>query len=197
MNSDQDQPYRVAIADYKWKYILYALVCWGLVLAGFLAFNARERHWQFWMAEVVMLLFALGLCYMLFSPKYEFIGRKGPRFEAYLNQRYNDFLTDHGKFEYFEDGFVFQSEPDTVPVKWSEIQRVTAHLEDVVTNDEDICLKLEYGENHFLEFDEEIPGWLMFKEQLALHIGLAADWEARLLASGKKELLLFDANQSA
>ncbi len=182
---------KIAVADYKWKYILYAAICWGLVLAGFLAFSAKERHWQFWMAEVVMLSLAGGVSYMLLSGKYDFIGRKGQKFDAYLDSKYKDILNEKGRFDYSDDGFIFHAEGKEIEVKWSEIDRVTAHLEDLVSNDEDLCIKIEYDYKHFLEFDEEIPGWLLFKEKLAANIQLAENWEKRLLAADQKEILLF------
>jgi hypothetical protein len=182
---------KIAIADYKWKYLLYAVVCWGLVLAGFLAIGAKERHWQFWMAEVVMVTFALGITYMLLSKKYEFIGRKGPRFDAYLDAKYNDMLTKSGRFLYTEDGFVFHGDGNEIPIQWSEISKISAHLEDVVTNDQDLCLRMEYGENHFLEFDEEIEGWILFKQKLAEKFQLPGGWEQKLIDSNQKELVLY------
>jgi hypothetical protein len=178
----------IVVADRKWKYVLYSAVCWGLVFAGFLTINAKERHWQFWIAEVVMLAFALGLSYMLLNKKYKFIGRTGPAMDAYLAGKYEDLLTDHGSFTYTSDGFVFKAEDNDIEVLWDEINRISGHLEDVVSNDEDLCLRIEYGENHFLEFDEEMPGWLLFRHKMRERFGFGPEWQDSLLESGSKEI---------
>lgn len=178
----------IVVADRKWKYILYAAVCWGLVLAGFLTIRAKERHWQFWMAEVVMLAFSLGLTYMLLNKKYKFIGRTGPEMDAYLAGKYEDLLKEQGQFSYTAEGFIFKASDKEIPVLWNEIHRISGHLEDVVSNDEDLCLRIEYGDNHFLEFDEEMPGWLLFRHKMREQFGFGPEWQEKLLDSGNKEI---------
>lgn len=188
VNPGQDQ---IIVADRKWKYYLYAAVCWGLVLAGFLTINARERHWQFWMAEVVMLTFALGLTYMLLNKKYRFIGRTGPEMDAWLKGKYEKLLEEEGSFSYTNEGFVFHGDGEEISVNWNDITRISGHLEDVVTNDEDLCLRLEYGESHFIEFDEEVPGWLLFRHKMREVFGFSPDWQDTLLNSGVKEIEIY------
>ncbi|MBS3914134.1 MAG: hypothetical protein KG003_06515 [Bacteroidetes bacterium] len=182
---------KIAIADYKWKYVIYALVCSGLVLAGFLTFNARERHWQFWLAEVVMCLFASGLFYMLLSPKYRFIGRSGEEFDAYMRHKYDELSNDAGRFQYLEDGFVFRTDEGEIEVFWKDVNSIVAHLEDEVTNDDDICLRLNYSDSNFLEVDEELPGWMKFRSILEQKFKLHENWTQELLSSGQKEMILF------
>jgi hypothetical protein len=179
------------ITDYRWKYTLYAIICTALVLAGFLTFGAKERHWQFWMAEVVMAVFASGIIYMLLSPKYRFVGKKGPEFDAWLKEKEQALLQDHGKFTFDPNGFVFHANPKDIAVNWSEITRISCHLEDVVTNDDDLCLRIEYGDNHFLEFDEEVPGWMHFRQELVQALNISEDWQSELLNSGAKELIIY------
>lgn len=193
MNQGQPDKYEVSVADYRWKYILYACVCWGLVLAGFLTFYNSERNWQFWMAEAVMLMFALGLTYMLISPKYIFIGRKGPRFDEYLNNKYNDLVSQDGVFSFVEQGFVFHGEEGDIEIKWEQITRISGHLEDILSNDDDIVIRLEYDEGkHFLEFDEEIGGWLKFRQEMRSHFNFSPEWQNELIQSGKKEILIWE-----
>lgn len=182
---------RVTIAEQRWKYWIYLLVCLGLVLAGFLTFNARQRHWQFWVAETVMILFTLGLLYMLFNPRYRFVGRTGPKMDAYLAEQYSELLKEEGLFGYTQDGFTFKAESGMIEIQWKDISRISGHLEDVVTNDEDLCLKIEYGDNHFLEFDEEVPGWLLFRKQLQTQFNFSWEWQEKLLDSGIKEIEIY------
>lgn len=193
METSNPDKYEVAIADYRWKYVLYACVCWGLVLAGFLTFYNAERNWQFWLAELVMSMFAAGITYMLVSPKYSFIGRKGPKFEAYLNQKYNIMVSEDGSFSYNDSGFVFRGdEAQDISIQWNEISRISGHLEDTVSNDEDLVIRLEYGDNHFLEFDEEIAGWLKFRQEMRAKFGFTAEWQDRLISSGQKEIVIWE-----
>lgn len=179
---------RIPIVDYRWKYLLYAIVCWSLVLAGFLAIKAKERAWEFWMAEVVMLCFGTGLFYMLFSGRYVFIGRKGADFDAYMQKKYADLLNDTGDFTYTDDGFVFNGDGKQIEIKYSEINRISGHLEDMVSNDDDLVLRIEYGNNHFFEIDEELRGWLFLRQQLREHFHYDQSWQDVLLKSKLKEI---------
>lgn len=181
----------IAIADYRWKYIIYAAICWSLVLAGYFGIAASNRNWQFWMAEVVMLLFALGLTYMLLNPRYRFLGRKGPEYDEWLQQKYQSLLGENGMFEYNDAGFVFHAPDAEVNVLWSQITRISAHLEDLVSNDDDICLRIEYADGHFLEIDEEIPGWLRFTNTIQKQFNCSKDWQTALSATNVREIVLF------
>ncbi|MBL7811503.1 MAG: hypothetical protein JNL57_04715 [Bacteroidetes bacterium] len=187
--------HRFVIAEYRWKYILYAVVCWSLVLAGLLTFSVPSRNWQFWMAETVMTAFAMGLTYMLANRKYRFIGRKGPDFDAYMQERYESMRQDTGSFVYVSDGFEFTPEVgNVIRVEWSRIRRISAHVEDVVTNDDDIAIKLEWTEGHFFEVNEEINGWLRFVEELQKAFPqIPDDWQQQVLRSNARELELFAA----
>lgn len=184
----------IAVADYKWKYIMYASVCWGIVLAGFLTFGAKERNWQFWLAEVVMGLFGSGLLYMLLSPKYYFIGRKGPEYEEWLNHQHNNMLQQAGRFAYTEKGFSFRTENEEIQIAWNDIKTISAHLEDEITNDDDIALKIEFGQDQFIEFDEEVEGWTLFIHTMhKVFPGINEAWQRDLLSSKEGNMVLYSA----
>lgn len=182
---------KIVIAEPRWKYVVYASVCISLILAGFLTFNAKERHWQFWMAEIVISLFALGILYMLFNPRYRFIGRNSAEMTEYLADKYEHLLRDNGKFTYTETGFVFNGDESDVVIEWNEITRISGRIEDVLSNDDDLVLSIEYGNGHFLEFDEEIPGWLLFRHKMRERFGFSQEWQDKLIDSGKSEIEIY------
>jgi hypothetical protein len=182
---------RFVIAEYRWKYYIYVAVCWTLVFAGFMTFSAKTRTWQFWMAEVVLTCFALGLTYMLSNSKYKFIGRKGPAFDEYMENRYKQMLGEDGVFDFETDHFVLHDNEKEVKVKWAEVTKISAHLQDSLTWD-DLCLRLEYDGSHFLEVNEEIAGWMKFVSEVHRNFPtIPADWQDVVIHMNKEELLLF------
>ena len=192
MDESPEESGTIAIADYRWKYIVYACICWGLVLAGFLTFGAKERHWQFWMAEIVMFLFGSGLLYMLFNPKYHFIGREGKDYEKWMKEKYQFLLNDDGRFGYTDIGFSFKTDEGLIEIPWESITKISARLEDEISNDDDIVLRIEYGDSHFVEFDEEVAGWIKFIQILRQQFPqIPEDWTGQVTLSTFKEMELF------
>ncbi len=182
----------IAIADYRWKYIIYAIICWALVIAGFFTFNAKERQWQFWMAEVVMFLFGSGLLYMLFNKKYYFIGRRGAEYDQWMAEKHSDLLREDGFFTYFPNGFVFHMEKENLEINWDDIYKITARIEDELSNDDDVVMRLDYALDKFVEFDEEIPGWTKWELMVREHFPqIQENWISVLLKSNDKETVLY------
>lgn len=192
MEETPDDTRIIAVADYRWKYVIYALICWGVVLAGFLTFGAKERQWQFWMAEVVMGLFGSGLLYMLFNPRYQFIGREGKVYDKWLKDKYQQMLKDDGRFIYYEDGFKFHADEGDIDIPWASITKISARLEDEISNDDKIVLRIEYTGGHFVEFDEEVAGWLKFLQVLPGKFpGISEDWPGQVTLNRFGEMDLY------
>lgn len=189
---------QIIVADKRWKYIAYAVICYSLVFAGFYTFSTGNRSWQFWMAEIVMSAFSIGLTYMLVSGKYRFVDRDSPEYVEFLETQYADFLNETGQFEYFDGGFIFHSDTEKIQIMWSDIERISGHIEDNLTNSDDLCLRIEYKGNHFIEFDEECPGWLLFREKMREQFpSISWEWQNEVLNSNIKEIELYKANPSA
>jgi hypothetical protein len=182
----------IAIADSKLKYVFYACVCWALVIAGFFTFGAKERHWQFWMAESVMLSFGFGLLYMLLNKKYHFIGRSGDLYDKWMEEEHQLLLAKDGIFSYTAQGFVFQPTNEAINFGWNSIQSITARVEDELSNDDNIVLRIEDSAGKFIEFDEEVEGWIKWESQCRMHFPSIPDnWIDRLVASNTKETVLY------
>lgn len=182
----------IAIADKRWKYILYASVCWALVFAGFFMFGQKERSWQFWMAEVVMTLFGSALVYMLLSPRYFFIGRSGEAYDRWMEEKTAALLQQDGRFQYVEDGFVFMADDGPVHIVWNLVSKIKVRLEDELSNDDDIVMRIELSDGHFIEFDEEINGWTKWESVLLQQYpSIRQDWMQEFLNSGLREKELF------
>jgi|GEM_PF-3144595 len=184
--------YVVAIADSRWKYILYSLICWALVIAGFATIGAKERHWQFWMAEVIMFAFGSGLLYMLLSPKYLFIGRNGAAYDTWMQEKHNELVNQDGIFIYTNVGFIFPGDTEPLEINWSDIQKVIARVEDELSNDDDLVVRIELPNSKFIEFDEEIAGWTKWEEEFRRQFpSVNANWMQEVLISSQKEAVLF------
>lgn len=180
------------IAEYRWRYTLYALLCWVLLIFGFIRNGLNSESFQFWFAQSLFLLMGAWLTYMLLSSGNKFIGRKGELFNRELAEESAKLEDEDGVFRFHDKGFSFLADPVApVFIPWSEISAIYAWVEDQLNNDDLICLRLEYGNGRFLEFEEDTPGYLKFIRTASFYFpGLSGSWQSVILELPDRKMKL-------
>lgn len=180
------------IAEYRWRYTLYALLCWVLLIFGFVRNGMNTQSFQFWAAQVLFFLMGSWLTYMLLSSGNKFIGREGELFIRELEEESAKLQGEDGVFRFHDKGFSFLADP-VAPlfIPWADIRAIHAWVEDQLNNDDLICLRIEYGEDHFLEFEEDTPGYLKFIRTASHSFPLlSGSWQTDILAVPDRKLKL-------
>jgi hypothetical protein len=89
-------------------------------------------------------------------------------------------FNDLGKFTYEDDGFIFQFKSGQQKIKWTDIERLIAYKQDLLTTDE-ICLDIVYN-NWQTTITEETPGWYQFIEKTKLIFSsIPKNWDSEIV----------------
>lgn len=139
------------IYESKAELILLLIVNWGFVIISM----STGYIWG--------LLF-FGLCavvttYPLLDPSKKLVFRS--------TKTYNERLVDFGLFLYSDDGFQITIGKVQNVIKWSNIQAIFAYKVDHYTEDE-ICLDVFCDNGISFKISEEIAGWYVFIDKMAI-----------------------------
>jgi hypothetical protein len=114
----------------------------------------------------------------LFSP-YNKINKPSQISEE-SKKRFDIKFNDLGKFIYEDDGFIFQFKSEQQKIKWTDIERLLAYKQDLLTTDE-ICLDIVYN-NWQKTITEETPGWYQFVEKIKLVFpNIPKNWDSEIV----------------
>lgn len=181
------------IVDYKWKYTIYAVLCWCLMLFGFFKLFHGNTSWQFWLAGLIFCGFASILTFMLLSGKFLFVGKKGPLFNEFLHHKYGELMSRNGRFKFYELTVEFDSDHGPLYINWKDINKITAHKDEEIEGDITLSVLIEYGNGHYLEFDELLPGWTPFLQQMEQKLPrIKNNWQNDFLISDEQKMVLFE-----
>ena len=90
--------------------------------------------------------------------------------------KYNDL----GKFTYEDDGFNFQFKSKKQKIRWTEIERLIAYKQDLMTTDE-ICIDIVFN-NWQTTITEETPGWYQFVERTKfIFPDIPKNWDSEIV----------------
>ena len=179
---------KVVITDHRYMFGVYAGICWTVVLAGLMAYKNPARNWQFWTVEILMVCMALYLTYMVLSPRYMFVGKKGPVLFEYLRHRQQELLQEYGQIRYTKKGFHFSQDGKQIKIDWENIRGINASLIDGLAHDDNVTLEFRMDDGGVFQIDEEISGWMMLESKLRQEFPqIPEDWEEDLL-KGKKSV---------
>lgn len=180
-------------AESRWRYLLYALVCFLILVFGLMKNGFSAYSWQYWFGQVFLITAMFWIFGLLISSKNRFVGRSTPEFNSELKAELDNADAETGYFKFSEEGFTFA--PQSVKFKmvnWNDIIGVYAWIEDQIVVDDVLCIRLNLKNNQFIEFDEIAPGFLTFLTHC--HNKLACfpeGWINRLSSMDRRELILF------
>jgi hypothetical protein len=181
------------IADYRWRYILYASVCAAILIFGMSKNGVSSHSWQFWLGQLFLVIALCWLLILIFSNKNKFVGRTGYLFNQELGEEVKDIYSGNSYFSFNENGFVFSAPTESVfEVHWKDILKVHAWVEDQIVVDDMICIRIDLKNHRFLEFDEITPGFLQFVSHCNTALNcFSSSWIEELNLKKRRELQLF------
>jgi hypothetical protein len=95
-------------------------------------------------------------------------------------KRFDIKFNDLGKFTYEADGFIFEFKSGQQKIKWTDIERLIAYKQDLLTTDE-ICLDIVYN-NWQTTITEETPGWYQFIEKTKIIFStIPKNWDSEIV----------------
>lgn len=95
-------------------------------------------------------------------------------------KRFDIKFNDLGKFIYDDDGFIFQFKSEQQKIKWTDIERLVAYKQDLLTTDE-ICVDIIYN-NWQTTITEETRGWYQFIEKTKLIFpSIPKNWDSEIV----------------
>lgn len=180
------------IAEYRWRYMLYAFICWGVLILGFVRKGFQSESLQFWLTQGLFFIMAAWLTWLLLSGGSRFIGRSGASFDLGLSEEAAVLASEDGVFRFHDKGFSFLANPKApVFIPWQQITGISAWVEDNLNGDDQICLRIDYTDSHFIEFEEDTPGYLKFVSRASSFFPvLNGDWQAQILTVPGRTLKL-------
>lgn len=160
------------VYESRTKKILLLIISWGFVIMSA------------WTGYIWGLLF-FGFCavvvtYPLFDSKKKIIYIGTKEYEEQKSKEYGEILVELGYFSYSDDGFRVQIEAIQNDIKWLNIQAIFAYKLDHYTEDE-ICLDVFCDNNISFKISEEIAGWYIFIDKMALHLpNIHQNWNCEI-----------------
>lgn len=191
MNQVESFRGKTVITDYRYKFGMYAGVCWTVVIVGIFAYRNPARNWQFWTVEVLMIGMAVYLSFMLLNRRYLFVGKKGPLLFEYLRFRHSQLLEEYGQIAYSKKGFSFVQDGTEIKINWDDIRGINASLIDGLAHDDNVTLEFNIKGGGIFQIDEEISGWMMFETKLREAFPqIPEDWEEKLIKGNETVMKL-------
>lgn len=185
---------KIAIIEYKWKYAIYALLCWVIAAIGFFRVNGTTLGFQYTIVLLVISALAIYLTVAILHPKFVFIGRKGPLYNDFINYKHFQMVHTSNSFVFNNEGFQANVDSYKGFVRWDEISQIELTLEDSLPNDDEVVLTIHFGQNQNLSIDEESNGWLYFTETLPKYLTeIPENWLDDFIRSGNTRLQLWAA----
>lgn len=185
---------KIAIAEYRWKYAIYAILCWVIAAIGFFRITEDRLGVQYTIVLFVISALALYLTIALLHRRFIFIGRKGPIYNDFMNFKHSQLLKASGNLLFSKEGLKIASGNNEEFIAWEQIQNIQLTLEDTLSNDDDVVLTIHYGNKQVFRMDEETPGWLYFTETLPLYLtDIPANWLNDFIRSGNTRYQLWAA----
>lgn len=178
------------IWESKNKYIKNTVYAFLFVVVAILIKGALPPF-MFWVAVVFFGGMGLFSLIWLLNPKNLFVTPDSKTGMELLDEQRRQEQEDLGVFSYTNDGFYYNDYKGEGFYKWSDIETVFAHEEEI-SNDQ-MCLDIFMNNGFVFKLTEETPGWYQFKNRLSEHVSLKAFvWDSEIPGYDPYLTLLFD-----
>lgn len=163
---------RKIIFESKPKVIFSIIICWGFTIIcawtgyilGFLLFG----------------LCAVVITYRILNHRNRIIFYGTKEFDEQMSYEFGQRLMDLGFFTYSESGFSVLIGENKKEVKWTDIKSIYGYKIDNYTEDE-ICLNVNCDSDVSFTISEEIAGWYIFLEKMAIQFpSIGKNWNLEI-----------------